>query len=168
MATGTKRSLLEVKKQLESVYPIKASMVGASSTKSIKALNRRICWGETGILYQHDPRHVDVLVESLGLESGHTVQIPILDNVIDENPAWFLSQDRADRTFAVNELWQMSDPSQHSFSKLKRLDRYLQGETVDPGFRIRGHEFRSDGVLRLRLGWRQRNAEVVKCGGRPL
>ena len=29
------------------------------STKSIKALNRRTCW----ILYQHDPRHVDVLVD---------------------------------------------------------------------------------------------------------
>ena len=111
----------------------------AGSTKSIKALNRRICWGETGILYQHDPRHVDVLVESLGLENGNTVQTPIIDDVKDENPVWldpeqiskyrshvarclFLSQDRADITFAVNELCQrMSDLSQHSFSKLKRL-----------------------------------------------
>ena len=50
----------------------------------------------------------------------------------------FLGQDRADITFAVNELCQrMSVPSQHSFSKLKR-----------------------------RVRWRQRNAEVVKCGGR--
>ena len=41
----------------------------------------------------------------------------------------FLSQDRADRTFAVKELCQrMSDPSQHSFSKLKPLVRYLKGE----------------------------------------
>ena len=39
------------------------------STKSIKALTRRMCWGETGIVYQHDPRHVDVVVESLGFNN---------------------------------------------------------------------------------------------------
>ena len=37
---------------------------------------------------------------------------------------------------------------------------------MDPSFRIRDHEFTSDGLLGLRLGWRQRNAEVVKCGDR--
>ena len=98
------------------------------------ALSRRICWGETGILYQHDLRHVDVLVESPGLDIEKTVQTPITDDVKDENPLWsdseqiiknkshvarcclFLSQNRADMTFAVNELCQrMSDLSQHSF-----------------------------------------------------
>ena len=49
VVTGTKESLLELKKQLESVYPIKASIIGAGSAKSIKVLNRRICWGETAI-----------------------------------------------------------------------------------------------------------------------
>ena len=54
VVTGSKESLLELKKQLQSVYPIKGSIIGAGSAKSIKALNRRICWGETGILCQHD------------------------------------------------------------------------------------------------------------------
>ena len=90
-------------------------------------------------------RHVDVLVESLGLESGNTVQTPRVDDVEDENPVQldperiskcrshvarclFLGQDRADKTFAVNELCQkMSDPSQHSFAKLNPLVRYLKG-----------------------------------------
>ena len=41
----------------------------------------------------------------------------------------FLSQDRADKTFAVNGLCQgMPGLSQHSFSKLKRVVRYLKGE----------------------------------------
>ena len=80
VVTGTKGSLLELKKQLGSVYPIKASIIGAGSTKSIKALNRRICWGETWMLCQHDLRPVDVLVESLGLENGNTVQTLILDD----------------------------------------------------------------------------------------
>ena len=39
-------------------------------------------------------------------------------------------------------------------------------ETMDPCFRIRGHEFRSEGILGLRLGWRQRNEEIVECGSR--
>ena len=95
------------------MYPINASIIGAGSTKSIKALNWRICWGETGILYQLDPRHVDVLVESLGLENGYAVQTPTIDDVDDENPVWldseqtskfrsdvarclYLSKDRAD------------------------------------------------------------------------
>ena len=81
--------------------------------------------GETGILYQHDPRHVDFLIESLGLENWNSVP-----GVNDENPAqldpeqisWygshvarclFLSQDSGDMTFAVNQLCQkMSDPTQ--------------------------------------------------------
>ena len=107
-------------------------------------MNRRICSGETGILRQHDFRHVDVLIESLGLENGNTVQTPIVDDAKDENPVLlldpeqiskyrshvarclFLSQDRTDITFAVNELCRkMSDPTQHSFAKFVR---YLKGE----------------------------------------
>ena len=48
VVTGTKESLLELKKQLESVHPIKESIIGAGSTKSINALNRRICWRGAG------------------------------------------------------------------------------------------------------------------------
>ena len=38
-------------------------------------------------MYQHDPRHVDVFVESLGLEKENALQTPIVDDVKDENPA---------------------------------------------------------------------------------
>ena len=125
VVTGSKESLVEPKKRLESVYPIRASIIGAGYAKSFKALNRRIRWGETGTVYQHDSR----LDESLGLGIGNTVQTPRVDDVKDENPekiskyrshvakCLFFSQDRADITFAVNELCQrMSDPSQHSFT----------------------------------------------------
>ena len=33
---------------------------------------------------------------------------------------------------------------------------------MDLTFRIRGHELRSGSFLRLGLGWRQRNEEIVK------
>ena len=44
------------------------------------------------MLYQHEDRHVDVLVESLGLENGNTMQTPIIDDVKDENPMWLDSE----------------------------------------------------------------------------
>ena len=76
------------------------------------------------------------------------MQTPTVDDVKDEDPVWldpeqiskyrshvarclFLSQDRADITFDVNVLCQrMSHPSQHSFTKLKRLVRYLKGDRI--------------------------------------
>ena len=79
----------------------------------------------------------------------------------------FFGHDRADITFAVNELRQkMSDPSQHSFTKLKRLVSVLEErerrDAMDPSVFELGDEFRGDALLRLRLGWRQRNEEIVK------
>ena len=44
VVTGTKESLLELKRQPESVHPIEASITGAGSAKRIKALNWKICW----------------------------------------------------------------------------------------------------------------------------
>ena len=48
VVTGSKESFLEVENQLNSVYPIKASIIGGGSEKSMKALNRIIRWGEDG------------------------------------------------------------------------------------------------------------------------
>ena len=123
---------------------------------------------ERGMLYQHDPRHVDVLFESLKLENGTTVQTPIVGHAKDETSSeagpdqtskyrshvarcLFFSHDRADITFAVNELCQrMTGPTQQSFAKVTRS--VFEGrEAMDPSFRIRGHQFRSDSLLRLRL-----------------
>ena len=35
-------------------------------------------------MYQHDPRHVDVLVKDLGLEHGNSVQTPAAPGTIEE------------------------------------------------------------------------------------
>ena len=117
------------------------------SPKCIKTLNRKLHWGEEGIVYQHDPRHIDVLVKELGLENCNSVQTPATPDVTEEEKSeplsqvqhqkyrsqvarcLFLSQDRADITFIVNELCQMmSNPTQQSLAKLKRLTRYLKRE----------------------------------------
>ena len=74
--TGPTKRLTEFENEMKSVYPIKAEIISFGSSKSIKTLNRRLHWGEEGIVYQHDPRHIDVLVKELGLENGNTVQTP--------------------------------------------------------------------------------------------
>ena len=73
-------------------------------------------------MYQHDPRHVDALVKDLGLEHGNSVQTPATPDGTEEEESeplsqgqhhryrsqvarcLFLSEDRADMTFIVNEL----------------------------------------------------------------
>ena len=54
--------------------------------------------------------------------ASQRIQIPVVRCL-------FLSEDRADVTFAVNELCRrMSDASVHCFTKFKRLVRYTKGE----------------------------------------
>ena len=79
----------------------------------------------------------------------------------------FLSQDRADIAFAVNELChRVSDPSQHSFSKLQRLVQYLMGERPwIQVFELEEHD-RSDNFLGLRLGWTQTRRNRQARGSR--
>ena len=107
-------------------------------------------------MFHNDLRHVDVPVVSLGLENANTVQTPIVVDVKDKNPVCsdpeqiskyrshvarcvFLSQDRANTTFAVNELCQrMSDPSKHRFTKIYATRSALVGrgngtESSNPG-----------------------------------
>ena len=98
-------------------------------------------------MYQHDPRHVDVLVKDLGLEHGNSVQTPAALGALEEEESeplsqdqhhryrslvaryLFLSQDRADITFIVNELCQkMSNSNQQSLARLNRLARFLKRE----------------------------------------
>ena len=137
---------MEFKKEM-TVYPTKAKIIRFGSSESIKTLNKRLHWGKEGIVYQHDPRHIDVLVKELGLENGNTVQTPAAPNTAEEEESellsqtqhhryrsqvarcLFLSQDRADITFIVNELCQkMSNSTQQCVAKLKRLTRYLKRE----------------------------------------
>ena len=148
--SGPTKKLMEFERKMTSVYPIKAKIISYGSPKSIKTLNRRLHWGKRGIVDQHDPRHVGVLAKDFGLEHGNSVQTPATRGVMEEEESeplsqvqhqqyrsqvarcLFLSQDRADITFIVNELCQkMSSHNQQSLAKLKRLARYLKRETME-------------------------------------
>ena len=74
--TGPTKKLVEFEKRKISVYPIKAKIISHGSPKNIKTLNRRLRSRKRGLVHQHDPRHVDVLVKDLGLERqwGHVFE----------------------------------------------------------------------------------------------
>ena len=82
--TGATKKLIELDWKMTSAYPIKAKIISHGSPKSIKTLNRSLHWGKRGNVYQHDPRHVDVLVKDLGLEHGNSVQTPATLDVMEE------------------------------------------------------------------------------------
>ena len=122
---------MEFERKMTNVYSIKAKIIGHESPKSIKTLNTRLHWEKRGIVYQHDPRHVDMDVKDLGLEHGNSVQTPATPDVTEEEESeplsqdqhhryrlhvarcLLLSQDRADVTFIVNERCQkISSPNQ--------------------------------------------------------
>ena len=90
--TGPTKKLMEFERKMTNVFTIKAKIIGYGSPKSIKTLNRRLHWGKRGIVNQHDPRHVDVLVKDLGLEHGNSVQTPATPDVMEEEESEPLSQ----------------------------------------------------------------------------
>ena len=184
MVTGTNESLLELKKQLESVYPIKASIIGAGSTKSFNALNRRICWGETGYCIN---TILDTLTFSLRVwGSRMETQCKLrMDDVKDENPSVVRLRTNQQVQISCGQmLVPQSTQSRHNIRRERVLPKNVRSfttqlfqiettrsvpegtETLDSSFPIRGHEFRSDSFLGLRLGWRQRNEEIVESRGR--
>ena len=50
-----------------------------------QSIEQKVTLGEKrGIVYQHDPRLVDVLVKELGLEQGNSVQTPATHDATEE------------------------------------------------------------------------------------
>ena len=91
---------------------------------------------------QHDPRHVDMLVKDLGLEHANPVLTPATPDVMKEEKSeplsqvqhqqyrsqvarcLFLSQDRSDITFIVNDLCQkMLSPNHQSLARYLKRER---------------------------------------------
>ena len=97
--------------------------------------------------YECDQRHADLIVSNLGLTGGNSRVTPGIKCDAPENyPALsggdrvmyrsnvargiYISQDRPDISFAVEELSrQQSCPVESEFESLKRLGRYLTGSS---------------------------------------
>ena len=90
--TRPTKKLTEFNRTLTSVLSIIAKIISYGSPKSIKTLNRRLHWRKRGVVYQHDPRHVDVLVNDFRLEHGNPVQTPATPDATEEAESESLSQ----------------------------------------------------------------------------
>ena len=115
-------------------------------THQISVLNRLVTWTHEGIEMEADPRHIDLVLEQLGLEKGVSVTTPLVkvkEEDMDKTPLGtaetamyrsiamrigYLSMDRPDLLRTVRELAKgLKEPQQHHWGLLKRAARYLRG-----------------------------------------
>ena len=151
---GEKAELIKVKQLMQKWYDVKVrGLMGEDpgDDHEMTLLNRELTWGRDRVTYEADPRHVEKILEALGIEEGsNTVVSPIIrepkddmddgdgDNDLDPDESTlfrsvgarcnYLAQDRHDIAYAVKCICQdMSAPKVRSMRKLKRLARYLLG-----------------------------------------
>ena len=122
----------------------------SGTTSSIVILNRIVTWHESGISWEPDPRHADIIVKTLSPTGGkRNITTQCIRVKIAEHPEGeehehqpheeakvfgslamrviYLGQDRPDLQFACRELAKgMSQPQSHHWIALKRLARYLE------------------------------------------
>ena len=112
--------------------------------KAMTILNRIVEWTNAGIQYEADPRHVDLIIEELGLENangsdvtGSKVDVNETDTELDHEDAYrfrsiaarlsFLTADRIDIQFASEDICRrMSSPCMSDWAKVRKLGRYLR------------------------------------------
>ena len=76
---GDEDNLKWLSSELSKKYELKMrGILGPDShdTKSIRILNRIVTWSETGITYEPDQRHVEIMIRALGLERAKSVVTP--------------------------------------------------------------------------------------------
>ena len=125
--------------------------VSRNEAKEVRILNRYVRWDSDGercwIEYEPDPRHAELIVKSLDLESAKGVTTPSVKKRLEEvlmtslqfdalqtrqdrgvvMRAAYLSQDRPDLSYSTKELARdMQKPTEQSMTHLKRLGRYLK------------------------------------------
>jgi hypothetical protein len=119
--------------------------------KSIRILNRVVEWTSSGISYEADQRHAEIIVKQLGLEKeSRSLSTPGVKQEEKKGETEgcerelngsqstlyralvargiYLSQDRSDIGYSIKELSRkMSKPDTGDIEKLKHLARYLLG-----------------------------------------
>jgi hypothetical protein len=147
---GSESQLLWLKERFLERYEIKVSGImgpGVNDVTSARVLNRLITWHSDHIAYEADPRHVEIIVQELGLQGAKPVSAPggrdnkdVADESTPLSPqktfqyrslvmrAQYLSLDRRDIQFSSKELARkMQAPSERDWQALKKLGRFLLG-----------------------------------------
>ena len=115
---------------------------------AVTILNRCVTWTKNGIIYEADSRHVEMLVNELGLHEAKPSSTPGSNMTMkdsDEDPHLdpskatkfrqfiarcnFLCQDRPDIQYACKEAARgMAHPKQSDWLKMVRIAKYLKGK----------------------------------------
>ena len=148
ISVGDKESIRKFEKRMEERFEIKTRILGTAvgEEKEGRVLNRVIRVTENGWEYEPDQRHVDIIVEAMGMKEGKGVSTPTEDEKVWEEKANdeeldaekathfrkvgaranYLAADRPDIMYSVKEICrQMSRPTLGGWKRLKRLARYL-------------------------------------------
>ena len=133
LCAGCPAGLRWVRQMLSHHFDSTASILGPGTgeVRRVKYLNRSLGWTDTGIDYEHDPKHVQAVLSELGMVSSSPVSTPgIQDNASSECDEKlgskeasairrviailnYMSQDRMDIGYAVKECArEMSGPSE--------------------------------------------------------
>ncbi|CAE7420072.1 RE2, partial [Symbiodinium sp. CCMP2592] len=130
---------------LQKAWTIEVRGILPGVTHSISVLNRLVTWTNEGIEMEADPRHVDLVLEHLGLNNSSPVTTPLVKSTGDEDESplskedaglyrsiamriGYLSSDRPDMLRTVRELAKgLKEPTQYHWNLLKRAGRYLRG-----------------------------------------
>ena len=144
--TGGKNELMEVKFYMASWWDIKLrGVLGGEDGDDSEAtiLGRKLRWTRTGIEYEADPKHAQLVIEEMGLSAdSRSVDSPIEKDApseegeckLEKEPASkfrrvaarlnYLATDRPDIQFAVKEICRgMAAPVERHAKMLKRMAR---------------------------------------------
>jgi hypothetical protein len=136
------------------VYETKTQIMGGDHDlpKTVKILNRTLIWTKEGILMEADPRHMEEVIKSLGLEAAKAAATPCAASRDEEKNQEaggdqkcvgedattyravaarlnYLSLDRPDIRYATTRACSaMSQPTAKDWTALKRIGRYLKGK----------------------------------------
>ena len=150
VSTGDRGPMARFRAALEARFKIKTQVLGAEADEMDEArvLNRIVRITENGWEYEPDQRHIDLILEGLGLTSAKPVTAPG-----EEEKKWeekenaqelgaeearrfrglaarlnYLALDRPDIAYSTKEACRyMARPTLGAWKMLKRLGRYLAG-----------------------------------------
>ena len=98
-----------------------------------RVLNRVIRWEETGITWEPDPSHVEIMIEQMGLKEAKQLKIPgvkeekksdrelreDIDMIIDKNECPYENK-------CINRTWIPREPTKHTESMCGRMPHQVQ------------------------------------------
>ena len=151
VGVGRPEELAKLRKSLEDKYKIKVETLSgdAGDVQEVKILNKIVRWTDTGVEFEADPRHAEIVIKELGLTDAAPSKVPGVKppkmHTEDDEPVElgreearryraiaarlnYLAPDRFDCGYSTKEAARnMARPLEGDFDKLKRIGRYLVG-----------------------------------------